>query len=55
MGVTSATILPLNMEILGEMLGLGGAGILLAAPGAVQGGRGRNQRRQHVFTSDPSL
>jgi hypothetical protein len=55
MGVTSATILPLNMEILGKILGFGGARIVLAASGAVQGARGKNQPRQHVFTRGPSL
>jgi hypothetical protein len=43
------------MDILGEVLGPGGAGILLAGHGAVQGAMVKNQRRQHVFTSDASL
>jgi hypothetical protein len=31
------------------------AGIVLAGHGAVQGATGENQRRKHVFTSQPSL
>jgi hypothetical protein len=63
MGVTSATMLPLNMEILwvkvGKNLGKtrvpGVLRILLAESGALQGAKGENRRRQHVLTSQPSL
>jgi hypothetical protein len=43
------------MEILGKKPGSGGPGIVLAGSGALQGAQGKNPRRQHVFTSEPSL